>query len=76
MGFLKHHAEGTAQVLAVNLANVDVVVEDASVLNVVETIDEVGDGGLSCSRSSHEGYLLSCIGVELYIEKHLFLWNV
>ena len=71
MRLLEHDAERLAQLVALNVANVDAVVENAAALNVVEPVDEVGDGGLARSRSSHEGNLLSGVGIHFYVEQHL-----
>ena len=40
-------------------------------LDLVETVDEVDDGGLACSRSPHEGNLLPGVRVDVDVEEHL-----
>ena len=71
---LQHNAERAAEVGLADAAYGQLVVVDHSVLDVVESVNEVDDGGLSCTRSSHDGNLLTSLGVERDVEKHLFGW--
>ena len=71
MRLLQHDAKTTAQLFAADTSDVDMIVENLPVLNVVEPVDEIGDGGLSGSCPADECYLLSGFGVELDVEEHL-----
>ncbi len=44
VGFLEHHTQRTAQVRFLDLVDVDVVVADLAVVDVVEAVDQVGNG--------------------------------
>ena len=52
-------------------AYVDAVVGDGAVLDVVEPVDEVRDGGLAGPRAAHEGHFLARVGREVDIEEYL-----
>ena len=62
VGVLEHNAQGAAQVCLADGHDVNAIVEDAAVVDVVEAVDEVGDGGLTGTRGAHEGHLLAGLG--------------
>ena len=64
VGVLKHHAQGMPQVGLFDFVDVDAIVADFTVVNVVEAVDEVGDGGLAGTGGSYKGDLLTGLGVE------------
>ena len=64
MGILKHHAQGVPQVGLFDFVDVDAVIADLSVCDVIETVDQIGDGGFSGSGTSHKGDLLARRGVQ------------
>ena len=64
MGVLKHDAQGAAQALLADVPHVDPVVGDEAALDLIEAVDEVGNGGLSRTGGAHEGDLLPRLGVE------------
>ena len=47
MSVLKYNTQGTTEVRFTNLVDVDAIVTDFTILNIVETIDQVGDCGLA-----------------------------
>lgn len=47
MGILQHDSERVAQVIFFDLVDIDTVIADLAVLDIVETVDQVGDGRLS-----------------------------
>ena len=47
MGVLQHDPKRVAQVIFFDLVDIDAVVADLAVLDIVETVDQVGDGRLS-----------------------------
>ena len=71
MRLLQHDAKTAAQLFPTDTAYVDMIVENLSVLDVVEPVDEIGDGRLACTRPADKCYLLSGFGVELDVEEHL-----
>ena len=44
MGVLQHDSERVAQVIFFDLVDIDAVIADLAVLNIVETVDQVGNG--------------------------------
>ena len=62
VGILKDDAQGAAQVRLFDLIDIDAVIADLAVGNVVETIYEVGNGGLACAGGTDKGDLLPRFG--------------
>ena len=58
MRILKHHGNVAAQVVPLNMADINAVDGDGPALDIVEAVDEVRDRRLSGSRGTHEGDLL------------------
>ena len=73
---LQHHAEAAAQIRLANLVDVDVVVADFAVLNVVEAVNQVRDGGFARARAADEGNLLSRHGVHGDVVQHRLFGRV
>ena len=61
---LKHHTQRVPQVGFLDLVDVDAIVADFAVVDVVEPVDEVGDGGLTGTGGAHKGNLLTGLGEE------------
>ena len=76
MGLLEHDAHRLAEALLRDLGDGDAVVEDAPLLDLVEAVDEVDDGGLACARATYEGNLLTGVGVDVDVVEHLFLGGI
>ena len=76
MCILKNDSEGTAQVIFSDFCNVDAVIKDLTALNVVETIDQVGDRCLTGACRSYECQLLARFGKEADIMKNNFVFIV
>ena len=70
MGILEHDAHGSPQVRLFDLVDVDAVIADLAVGNVVEAIDEVGDGGLAGAGGAYEGDLLAGLCPEADVVEH------
>ena len=70
MGVLQDDAQRLPQRVLADLPDVDAVVGDGSLLDVVEAVDEVGDGGLSGAGGTHEGDFLAGLGKEGDIVEH------
>ena len=64
MGVLKYHGDVAAQLVPLNMADINAVDGDGPALDIVEAVDEVRDRRLSGSRGTHEGDLLSRLRVE------------
>ena len=59
MGILKYDSQRTSQVIFPDLGDVDSVVTDLTFLNIIETVDQVGDGCLSCTGRTYESKFLT-----------------
>ena len=64
VGVLKNHGDVAAQLVPLNMADINAVDGDGPALDIVKTVDEVRDRSLSGSRGTHEGDLLSRLRVE------------
>ena len=76
VGLLEHHPQGAAQIGLADFVDVDAVVADFAVVNVVEPVNQVGDGGLACAGGPHEGDLLAGLGVQGHIMEHRLLRHI
>ena len=65
VGILQHDAQRAAEVGFLDLVDVDAVVPDLAVLDVVEAVDKVGDGGLAGTGGADEGDLLARTAIEV-----------
>ena len=73
---LQHYAQASAQVGLADLVDVDAVVADLAVGDVVEAVDEVGDGRFACTGGAHEGDLLTGFGKDAHVMQHLVVGRV
>ena len=64
MRILKHHGNVAAQLVPLNMADINAVDGDGPALDIVEAVDEVRDRRLPGSRGTHEGDLLSRLCVK------------
>ena len=64
VGILKHHGDMAAQLVPLNVADINAVDGDGPALDIVEAVDEVRDRRFPGSRGTHEGDLLSRPRVE------------
>ena len=65
MGILQNDTQGTTQIRLSDLVDVDAVVTDLTILNIIETVDQVGDRGLTGSGGTDKGNLLSRLRIQL-----------
>ena len=73
---LEHDAHGTAQIILFDMGDVDAVVEDGAVANVIEAVDEVGDGGFAGTGGTDKGHFLPRLGVEVDVVENLLIWLI
>ena len=59
VGILQHDAKRGTQSVLFDGLDVVAVVEDLTLLDVVEAVDQVGDGGLTGAGGAHESQLLA-----------------
>ena len=70
---LKYDAEGMTQIVFFNLIDIDTIVADLTILNIIETVDQVRDRSLSGTGTSDKSNLLTRCCVEVYIVEHDFI---
>ena len=61
---LQHHAQRLAQVVLADALDVDAIVGDAALFDIVEAVEQVGDGGLAGAGRAHQGDLLPRFGIQ------------
>ena len=61
---LKNDTEGMAQVIFFDLCDIDAIITDLSILDIVETVDQVGDRCLSGSGRTYECKFLTRFCIE------------
>ena len=59
VSILQYNTEGTTQIVFFNLCNIDAVIADFSLLNIVETVDQVGNCCLSGTGRANKCQFLS-----------------
>ncbi len=67
---LQHDAKRAPQIRLVNPADVDAVIDDGTVVNVVEPVDQVGDGRLTGAGGANECQLLSRLCKQRNVVQH------
>ena len=70
------HTEYIEAQLGADVVDGDAIVEDVSFFHIVESVDEVDDGGLAGSCAPYEGDFLSGRCVDVDIEKHLLFGHI
>ena len=67
MCILQNDSQGMAQIIFFDLCNVDSIVTNLTFLNIVETIDQVGDRCLSCTGRTYKCKFLTrfCIQADV-----------
>ncbi len=66
MSILKYHAQRPAQVILADLIDIDVIVPDLAVVNIIEPVDQIGDGCLARTRRSDKGDLLTGLRIQAH----------
>ena len=76
VGVLENDSETAPEVRLLDLVDVNLVKADLSVLDVVETVDQVDHRCLTCAGASDKGKLLARLCIHLDVMKDRFLRNV
>ena len=76
VGILQNDAQASPQIRLFDLVDVDAVVADLAVGNIVEPVDQIGDGGLAGAGGANESDLLARMGVESHIVEDLLLRHI
>ena len=61
--FLQNDAERAAKIGFFDLVDIDAVITDLAVGDIIEPVDQVGDGGLAGTGGAHKGDLLTGVGI-------------
>ncbi len=67
---LQHDAERTPQIRLVDLLHIDAVIAELAVGNLIKTIDEVRNGGLSGTGGAHQSDLLTGLCMNGNVMEH------
>ena len=62
-----------SQVILFDLGDIDSVIADLTLLNIVKTVDQVGDSCFSCTCGAYESQLLTGLCKEADILKDYFI---
>ena len=65
VGILKHDAKGAAQICFFNLVDIDPVIADLAIRDVIESVDQVGNGSLARAGRADKGDFLPRRGIQL-----------
>ena len=76
MGVLQHDAQRAAQVSFFDLMDVDAVIADLAILNIVEAVDQVGNGSLACTGRADKSDLLPRTAVQVDVMQHRFFRHI
>ena len=76
MGILKNNTKGVSQITLLDLIDIDSVKPDLTILYVVEAVEKVRDCGLSGTRCTDKCDLLSRVGIERHVGKHLLSFHI
>ena len=64
MGVLQYNSKRMAQGCLADVPHVNSVINNRSTLHIIETVDQIGNGGFSCSRGAYKGNLLSWLRIQ------------
>ena len=76
MCILKNDTKRSSQISLFNLVYINIIITDLSVLNIIETIDQVCDRCLSRSRRTDKSKFLSRLRVQSQIMKHHVVFRI
>ena len=76
VGILEHHAQTAPQIGLADLPHVDAIVKDLALVDIVETVDQVGNGGFACACGAYKGDLLAGLSVEGYVVQYQFILHI
>ena len=76
MRILQDDAQRTAQIVLLDQLDIDAVIGDRSFLDVVKTVDQIGDRRLSGTGRTDEGDLLSRLRIQLDVVQDGLVWHI
>ena len=76
VGILQDHGDVLSQHVALDVLDVDAVDGDRAGINVIEAVEQVGNGGLACAGGADEGDLLAGLCVQGDVLQHGLLGHI
>ena len=76
VGILQHNSQRMPQICLFDLVDVDIVIADFSILNVIKTVDQVGNRRLTRASGAHKGQLLPRLCIERNVFEYHFIVGV
>ena len=76
MCILQYNTERPAQICFADFVDIDTVIPDLSILNIVETVDQVGDRRFSGAGGADKCDLLAWLCVEFHVVEHDFIVRI
>ena len=73
MCILQNNAKRSSQVIFFDLSNIDLIVTDLTFLNIIKTVDQIGNGCLSGSGRTDKRDLLTRLCKQRYIVQNNFI---
>ena len=70
MGILQYDTQRLPQIRFFDLVNIDAVVTDLTILNIIETVDQVRDRGLTGAGGAYKCDLLTGLCIHLDVMQH------
>lgn len=64
MGILQYDTQRLPQIRFFDLVDIDAVITDLTILNIIETVDQVRDRGLAGTGGAYKGNLLARGGIQ------------
>ena len=76
VGILQNNTQAAAQVILANFVDVNAVVADFSVLNVIETVDQVGNRRFACTGRADKRQLLAGLCIQCDVMQNGFFRGI
>ena len=70
MGILQYDTQRLPQIRFLDLVNIDAVVTDLTILNIIETVDQVRDRSLAGTGGAYKCNLLTGLCIHLDVMQH------
>ena len=76
VGILQYNAQRMTKVIFFDLIDINSVIADLTIRHIVETVDQVCDGGLSGSCGTNESQLLSRFRIQSQVMEHHMIRHI
>ena len=65
MGILKNDSEGTTKRIFLDQFDIDPIISNHSGLDIIESVDQIGNGGLTRTGCTDKGHFLTFFRIEI-----------